>query len=598
MKTSYEMAQSVLYRQKKILRRRRAVLTAFGATAGVGVIAAAFTLSMTLSPSKGVDLIDSSTPGNALTLPNDTNANPLDLLGFLIFQNGKYFIDIDHWQKSDDYELFRKYFFGTWESSDKTFAEKFVIDDTENAYLAENNAFRFQDFYIISENVLAFVIQGSAECKLFWLDINSPEIMYYEPYTEYQHMMNIANSADIESFGGSWLYDIEDLPHKPAVYSKTAYPDYAPINVPEKDHLRIYKSIYKLREISRDYGIDMDMLLNIEYVDKNSGERLLHDDWYHFYPVYLVSEEPDKLIFHTTLGNILSDTEKAEVTYTIEKVDGVWTRTEEIGISTEDVGFGINDDVISELGMTYRELADKYGCEPRGKLNSYIIENGYGRYCWKTSSGFTYDNMEQAGGCNMIDGVKLSDLFSDISYPVSYEELEEKYGFTLIEAATELDMFDLYESTFELPSYDNIRFCFFTREYGIIEEDTSCMIKLKNAGKPNEDLFSTEDWISFQETANNAAEAFLRNDKEQLSEYLYDPEYDTGLSENSENLFDKLVYSELTLIDSSIAAFETGKVYPAVYKYALVDIDMYFYLDIGLRKTDSGWKVDDICLQG
>ena len=120
---------------------------------------------------------------------------------------------------------------------------------------------------------------------------------------------------------------------------------------------------------------------------------------------------------------------------------------------------------------------------------------------------------------------------------------------------------------------------------------------LKNAGIPNEKLFSSEDWNDYSETANNAAEAFLRNDKEKLSEYLYDPNYDAGLSDNSENLFDVLDYSELILIDGSVAEFETGKVYPAVYKFALLDSDMLFFLDIGLRKTDISWKVDYIYLQ-
>lgn len=105
-------------------------------------------------------------------------------------------------------------------------------------------------------------------------------------------------------------------------------------------------------------------------------------------------------------------------------------------------------------------------------------------------------------------------------------------------------------------------------------------------------------WYDFSKTANNAAEAFLRNDKEQLSEFLYDSNYDTGLSDNSENLFDELDYSELILIDGSFAEFETGRVYPVVYKFALLDREMLFYIDNGLRKTDIGWKVDYIYLQG
>ena len=446
MKTSHEMAQSVLMRQRKITRRRKAVLAAVGALSGAGVIAGAFALLLSLSSQRGVSLVESNLPANSLTLPE--NADPLDLLGFIGFGQGKYSIATELWQKSDDYELFRKYFFGTWETSDSTFSEKMVIDDTEQAYFCKTNAFRFDNFYIISENVLAFVIQSSGECELFWLDINSPETMYHEPYVEYRQMMNSIppESADNESFGGSWLYDIEDLPHKPDVYRKTA----EPLNAPEKSFL----SVYRLRELSRDYGIDMDMLLNIEYNDKNSGETLLHDDWYHFYPVYLVSEEPNRLTLKTTVGNVMSETEEVEVTCTIEKADGVWTRTEEFAVSSEE-------------------------------------------------------------------GEKI-------------------------------------------------------------------------CGLPRVD----EDGQSLLATAQNAAEAFLQGDRQRLSEYLLDPEYDAGISEDSVNLFDELAFAELMPIDESITEFETDRVYPMVYKFAIKGRDMLSYIDMGLRKTENGWKVEYIYLQG
>lgn len=590
MKTSHEMAQSVLKKQRKILRRRKAVFATVGAAAGIGAVV----LAVSFLPKTGIDLVESSTPVSSVTLPAGENTPPLDLLGFIGFGQGKYFIATDIWQKSDDYELFRKYFFGTWETSDTSFSEKMVIDDTEQAYFCKTNPFRFDNFYIISENVLAFVIQGSGEYELFWLDINSPETMYHEPYVEYWQTNSIPpESADNESFGGGWLYDIEDLPHKPAVYSKTAYPDYAPINVPEKDYL----SIYKLREMSRDYGIDLDMLVKLEYCDKISGFNLLHDDWYHFYPVYLVSEEPDRLTLNTTLGNTKEDIEKAEVTYTIEKVDGVWKRTEEIGISDPDDVFGVNEDVISELGMTFRELANKYGCEPQGAYNQYSIENGHGRYGWKNSDGTVYEDTEPEGGCNMIDGIKLSDLFIGIDYPVSYDELQNKYGFKLIEAGTEAGMDDCYWSTFELPAYPNVSFIFYTLEYGVFDEASGCCIMLNNAEPQNDDLFSTEEGISFLTAAQNAARAFLCNDKEQLSEYLYDPDYDAGLSENGENLFDKLDFSEI-LPDESITSFEADVGYPVTYKFTLKGSCMLSYLDMWLIKTDSGWKVKDIYLQG
>lgn len=467
MKTSHEMTQNVLKKRNKILRRRHILTTSFVALAGTAAVAGALLLTMNIAMPHGVDLVESGLAGNSMPLVIAVNDDPLDLLGCTKNEKGELHIAIELWQVSDNYDLFREYFFGTWESSDNTIEEKIVIDDSEKAFLVNNINFRFQDFYIISEEVLAFVIHGNAESELFWLDISSPDTMYYEP------------------FNGDWLYAVGKDNHKTAVYSKTT----APVNTPENDFL----SIYKLREISRDYGIDLDMLLNIEYNDKNSGEVLLHDDWYYFYPVYLFSEEQDKLVLNTTLGNAAGEIGKAQVTYTIEKVGGEWTRNEEIEITAPDDGLGINQDIISELGMTYRELAEKYGSEPR-KIkypNSCIIENGCGIYIWKTSSSLTYDDMEAAGGCNMIDGVKMSELFSGISWPVSYEELVDKYGFTLIESYTELGMFDLYESEFEHPSCGDIRFFFYAREYGVIEKDMSCCIKLKNAGIPNENLLSS-----------------------------------------------------------------------------------------------------------
>lgn len=426
MKTSHEMAQSVIIRQRKILRRRKAVLAAVRAVMGAGVIAGAFALLLSLSSQRGVDLVESNLPANSLTLPE--KADPLDLLGCEISQDGEYLIDIGNWQQSEDFDLFRQYFFGTWESSGNALTEEMVIDDSEKAFLVGNTSFRFQDFYAIGENVLAFVMQGNAESELFWLDTDFPDTMYYEPYN------------------GNWLYDAGGNNHQTAVYSRTA----APINAPEESFL----SIYRLREISRDYGIDIDMLLNIEYNDKNSGEMLLHDDWYQFYPTYLLSEEPNRLVLKTTVGNVMAETEEIEVTCTIEKADGVWTRTEEFAVSDEE-------------------------------------------------------------GQNICG----------------------------------------------LPSVD-------------------------------------EDGQSLLTAAQNAAEAFLQGDRERLSEYLLDPEYDAGLSEDSANLFDELDYAELMPIDESITEFEPDRVYPMVYKFALKDRDMLSYLDMGLTKTENGWKLEYIYLQG
>ena len=61
MKTSHEMAQSVLERRDRILRRRRILKTSFGAVAGVSAVAAALVVTLNISRPRGVDLIDPGT---------------------------------------------------------------------------------------------------------------------------------------------------------------------------------------------------------------------------------------------------------------------------------------------------------------------------------------------------------------------------------------------------------------------------------------------------------------------------------------------------------------------------------------------------------
>ena len=127
--------------------------------------------------------------------------------------------------------------------------------------------------------------------------------------------------------------------------------------------------------------------------------------------------------------------------------------------------------------MTFRELSEKYGCEPKGAFNCYSIEKGYGGYGWKSSDGSYYEDMEQAGGCNMIDGVRVKLLFSGVSYPLSFERLEEE-GFTSISIDSEIGMDDCFWASFAHPDYEGVTFTFYTKEYGVIGENESCYIHL------------------------------------------------------------------------------------------------------------------------
>ena len=68
--------------------------------------------------------------------PSGADEPSLSLLSCRADEDGTYCIDQTTWKSSDDYALFRKYFFGTWEGSFR-FPEypeqkRLVIDDTEN----------------------------------------------------------------------------------------------------------------------------------------------------------------------------------------------------------------------------------------------------------------------------------------------------------------------------------------------------------------------------------------------------------------------------------------------------------------------------------
>lgn len=117
-----------------------------------------------------------------------------------------------------------------------------------------------------------------------------------------------------------------------------------------------------------------------------------------------------------------------------------------------------------------------------------------------------------------------------------------------------------------------------------------------NEGTTKAEFLFTQDGLNMQITANKAAIAFLRGDKEELSQYLADTSYD-ALSDNSRNIFNRLQYMVLKLYDPT-AAIESDGVYSMVYQILINGSEMITYLDLGLKKTDDGWKVEYIYLQG
>lgn len=264
----------------------------------------------------------------------ETDLSALELIGYQIDEDGEIWINEDQWQECEDFDLFRKYFFGIWDG-EAAFGERFplyVVDDSEKAFLMNDANWRFTGFYRVSENVLAFEINGQAGLELFWLDINDPDRMYA------QWLVGNINGL---------LHAGNDEKFETPVLTKTDTPP----NEPEENFL----SIYKLLEMSREYGIDLELLIdiereaNIEYEGKEITTLLRHDDWYQFFPVYLVSEAPDRLELKTRVGNLVFKNLEIGVRYTLEKVDGEWVRTVEY-----------DDEALTALSVIRYQIDDRW----------------------------------------------------------------------------------------------------------------------------------------------------------------------------------------------------------------------------------------------
>lgn len=140
---------------------------------------------------------------------------------------------------------------------------------------------------------------------------------------------------------------------------------------------------------------------------------------------------------------------------------------------------GINPDLLSELGMTFAQLTEKYG-EPHGTLNAYEFgsEVGYGRYGWKSDEGKYFDDMESAGGCNFIFGIDPENLFLDLTVPMDLDEFSDRYDLVPVNIDSEIGMDDCYWGEFTSSLYENVWIVFSTTTYGFIEENTKFTVRL------------------------------------------------------------------------------------------------------------------------
>lgn len=205
------------------------------------------------------------------------------------------------WELSEDYELFRKYFFGAWEKDGQE--TPLVIDDSESAWFAKNcHSDFFMDFYKVGEDVLVFQTGGSAGGTLYWLDKNEPETLYG------------ADGAPGGSPNGI-IAGEDGFPHVGVLHKNDTAP-----NEPANNYL----SVFRLREMAQKHGIDYGLLVDVEL---EAVPWTGHDSKYYFYPMYLVSEADDRIEIATQAGDVYSYT--VDIGILLEKADGEWVRTVE-----------------------------------------------------------------------------------------------------------------------------------------------------------------------------------------------------------------------------------------------------------------------------
>lgn len=144
-------------------------------------------------------------------------------------------------------------------------------------------------------------------------------------------------------------------------------------------------------------------------------------------------------------------------------------------VNSYECDFSINRNIISDLGLTFTQLKAKYG-EPSGTLNSYEFENADFRYGWKSTEYF--ENMETAGGCNMINGMGPNDLFAGLTYPQNLEEFAHNYGFDIISIDKEPTLDGCFFSELSYPEYENVSFVFITDESGTMDSESGLYLVL------------------------------------------------------------------------------------------------------------------------
>lgn len=554
---------------------------------------------------------------------------PLDLIHAVLCEDGHYRIDEAYMTACDDYDLFRQYFFGTW---DGTFGFAFIeeqdsliIDDSLKSFnMTDINKWYIGDFYIIDGKVLLFCSSSQVGGTLFWLDMSDPETLY----------------TALGSFGSKYEWLWADVDGEEPAVAKLQKSYLAP-NEPEKG----FMSIFKLREISRDYGIDLSLLTDFEfdYYEGDSSYWLSHSYLMSFYPVYLVSQSPDKLEFKTTVSGGYDDIE-GEVSYTVERINGEWVRTESVDrihhiimpYKTVRIDNKFNvlfTDTYPEFTapaageaqftkMSTLELMEYYGMlnMAEGIREGTFIEitegnASHGIYTYPDGTVYDINTFTFKTAKDTVDfGKKFTVTagratvfgreYDQNTYPILLspkyynEEMDtffvvrEVYGSCIMvsgkpEELKDFDNVRMEEKFHDLHSHNYEDWQGVPCEFNLFMGDVSfCTMQFAN-------LEYDDIGLSPHSVSNRAVDAFLSNDREELSRYLADPGYE-ALSEGSEDIYHRV--RDITCNFSNVTPKDG--VYPLTCEIMMNDSETLIYLDLGLTKIGDEWKVKYIYLQG
>lgn len=340
MKSYEEVTKDVLERSEEIIankyKRNRRLLTAVSTSATCLVLAGALGMGIWLSghqesniESTNTDLTQSEPSQTTSTeIVDSANtvmthvADPFELLGCGTDEDLNHRVKLSEWKSSEDYDLYRNYFFGTWEGEFSYLTWKkygqLIIDDSEKSYLAGKKGCWLEGFYEVSDHVLAFVYGEADGYSLHWLDTDNPSLMY---------ISSVKNPLIIDEYLGNdtGIAEAEDVFVFSASEKKSPVYTLTKTNIVPNEPQNGFLSIFKLHEMAEAYGMDIDTLTDIHFDDSSDNSFFCRDLKENYYPMYLISESTDKLTFIAQVNN--DAYEQMAALFSLEKIDGQWTQS-------------------------------------------------------------------------------------------------------------------------------------------------------------------------------------------------------------------------------------------------------------------------------